>query len=185
MQRNEPSLNLRAAFVWIAIALCATSAWAATHQILHAFNPGGRDGAFPIAGLISDAAGNLYGTADFGGAFNAGTVFELSPNGSGGWTRTTLYNFNYNGRDGIFPYGNLVFDAAGNLYGTTSGGGIHCAPNGCGTVFELSPQQGGGWTEKVLHSFGNGNDGSDPFAGLVFDSAGNLYGTTTEGGIHQ
>ena len=85
MQRNEPSLNLRAAFVWIAIALCATSAWAATHQILTPSTPAAETELSPLPDLFPDAAGNLYGTADFGGAFNAGTVCELSPNGSGGW----------------------------------------------------------------------------------------------------
>src|ERR1700734_1887407 len=86
------------------------------------------------------------------------------------------------GSDGAQPYGaGLVPDAAGNFYGTTVEGGIH----NLGTVFELSPKEGGGWTEKVLHSFGNGTDGAGPWAGLIFDAAGNLYGTTANGGIHS
>ena len=107
-----------------------------------------------------------------------------SPRQGGGWTETILYNF---GRDGDAggAYAGMVFDAAGNLYGTSAVGGIHpCGGEGCGTVFELSPRQGGGWTEKVLHSFGNGSDGNSPFAALVLDTAGNLYGTTSGGGIH-
>src|ERR1019366_9380205 len=91
---------------------------------------------------------------------------------------------NANGTDGYYPYAGLIFDAAGNLYGTTRYGGTSsgCAPYGCGTVFELTPAAGGGWTETVLHSFGNGTDGAAPLAGLIFDPAGNLYGTTYYGG---
>ncbi len=108
-----------------------------------------------------------------------GTVFELSPREGGGWTETVLHSFG-NGTDGQNPYAGLIFDAAGNLYGTTVRGGIH----GLGTAFELSPREGGGWTETVLHSFGNGTDGQNPYAALIFDAAGNLYGTTYQGGIH-
>ncbi len=97
-----------------------------------------------------------------------------------------LHSFDLNGSDGATPSANLIMDTADNLYGTTFGGGIHsCGGAGCGTAFELSPRQGGGWTETVLHSFGNGSDGLSPFYdGLVMDTAGNLYGTTLEGGIH-
>ena len=113
--------------------------------------------AYPYAGLIFDAAGNLYGTTYYGGIHGAGTVFELSPTAGGGWTEKVLHSFG-SGTDGQCPYAGLIFDAAGNLYGTTDGGGIH----GGGTVFELTPTGGGGWTEKVLHSFGNGTDGDYP-----------------------
>lgn len=91
-----------------------------------------------------------------------------------------LHTFGHDG-DGSYPYASLIGDAAGNLYGTTSDGGIH----NNGTVFELTPRQGGGWTESVLHSFGNGVDGTQPDAGLIFDATGNLYGTTSGGGIHN
>ncbi len=109
-------------------------------------------------------------------------MFELTPNGSGGWTETVLHSFG-NGADGAlaFPYAGLIFDAAGNLYGTTVAGGTHRQ----GTVFELTPQAGGGWTENVLYSFkNNGTDGARPYAGLVLDAVGNLYGTTYQGGTH-
>ena len=158
--------------------------------ILHSFG-GDMDGQNPAAGLIFDGVGNLYGTTPVGGIHGYGTVFELSPNGSGGWTETVLHSFDYNGSDGALPYANLVFDRFGNLYGTTYAGGIHASCNyganaGCGTVFELSPREGGGWTETVLHSFNNnGQDGWYPDAGLLFDGAGNLYGTTVAGGIHH
>ena len=96
-----------------------------------------------------------------------------------------LYSFNHYDTDGTGP-GTLIMDAAGNLYGTTwMGGDYNCPPGppeGCGTVFELTPQADGGWTEKVLHSFGNGTDGAFPHAGLIMDAAGNLYGTTSWGG---
>jgi uncharacterized repeat protein (TIGR03803 family) len=154
--------------------------------VLHFFGGGG-NGSFPSAGLIFDAAGNLYGTTAFAGAYGAGTVFELTPAGGGSWTETVLHNFNHNGTDGAYPAAGLVFDASGNLYGTTSQGGtFDCGGHpdyGCGTVFELSPTPGGGWTEKVLHSFNdNGVDGYIPGAGLILDAAGNLYGTTEYGG---
>ncbi len=158
-----------------------------TEKVLHNFGDGGNDGYLPGSGLIIDAHGNLYGTTAGGGTHGDGTVFELSPQG-GGWTEGVLHSFNFNGQDGINPYGGLVFDAAGNLYGTTNFGGIHpaCLANfGCGTVFELIPVGGGEWTERVLHSFGNGTDGAEPFfTSLIFDTAGNLYGTTNVGGLH-
>ncbi len=149
-----------------------------TEKVLHSFNNNGTDAAYPAAGLIFDAAGNLYSTTAGGGAYRNGAVFELTPTAGGGWTEKVLYSFNGNGTGGDAPYSGLVFDAVGNLYGTTYYGGTYSG----GTVFELSPQAGGGWTEKVLHSFGNGTDASAPFSGLTFDTAGNLYGTSEIGG---
>ena len=157
----------------------ATSvAW--PEKVLFSFN--GTDGSGPTADLIFDAAGNLYGTAG-GGEYGAGTVFELTPTAGGGWTETVLHNFG-NGTDGAYPSGGLVFDAAGNLYGTTPDGGTYSCfgGGGCGTVFELTPAAGGSWTEQVLHNFNGVTDGYQPVAGLIFDAAGNLYGTTAGGG---
>ena len=149
-----------------------------TETVLHSFPHDSSDGYYPYASLIVDVVGNLYGTTTRGGAYGYGMVFELSPGSGGSWTETVLHNFAYNGADGIYPFAGLIFDAAGNLYGTTYGGG----PHGHGTVFELSPGSGG-WTEAVLHSFNNnGSDGYDPDASLVFDGDGNLYGTTYSGG---
>src|SRR5664280_3872238 len=156
-----------------------------TEKVLHNFVIG-RDGTDPLAGLIFDAAGNLYGTTEYAGNYGAGTVFELTPTAGGGWTEKVLHNFN--GTDGEFPYSSLIFDGAGNLYGTTSAGGTYSSCLSgyyCGTVFELTPAAGGGWTETVLHSFGNGTDGYSPSAGLIFDAAGNLYGTTPHGGTYE
>jgi len=155
--------------------------------VLHNFNGtvGNTDGNTPMAGLILDAAGNLYGTTYFGGAHGLGRVFELSPKKGGGWKEKVLHDFNNNGTDGYGPQAGLIFDAAGNLYGTTFiGGSGSCTYYGnCGTVFELTPQADGSWTERVLHSFNNdGTDGYWPYAALTIDAAGNLYGTTWAGG---
>jgi uncharacterized repeat protein (TIGR03803 family) len=134
--------------------------------------------------LIFDSAGNLYGVAITGGGSNLGLVFELKPSSGGSWTEETLYAFPPTGVHGNSPYPGVIFDNAGSLYGTTFYGGAYggSSYNPGGTVFELIPQPGGGWTEKLLHSFGNGTDGSNPYGGLILDSAGNLYGTTTQGG---
>ncbi len=136
---------------------------------------GGSDGAFPSAGLVMDAAGNLYGTTGFGGAPNAGTVFKLDPSGN----KTVLYSFK-GGSDGNVPVAGLIMDAAGNVYGTTQDGGSGGGCSfGCGTLFKLDPAG----NETVLHSFtGSPGDGGRPVAGLIMDTAGNLYGTTAEGG---
>ena len=155
----------------------ADGSW--TEQVLHSFN--GTDGSSPWAALVFDAAGNLYGTTETGGAYNYGTAFELTPAGGGNWSEQVLRSFG-NGTDGTYPLAPLVLDTTGDVYGTTSNGGEYQG----GIAFELSPAAGGGWSEQVLHNFGSGVDGREPFAGaLIFDSAGNLYGTTTAGGTHQ
>jgi uncharacterized repeat protein (TIGR03803 family) len=148
-----------------------------TEKILHSFGSG-EDGFLPQAGLTFDTAGNLYGTTYEGGAHKVGTVFELTRQSGGTWKENVLHSFNADGADGTNPLAGLIFDTAGNLYGTTYAGGTFAS----GTVFELTPKAGGGWTEKVLHSFGNGKDGIAPYAGLIVDTAGNLYGTTALGG---
>ena len=156
-----------------------------TEKVLYSFNNNGTDGTNPEAGVILDAGGDLYGTTYSGGTYNNGTVFELTPTAGGGWTEQVLHHFNLNGTDGANPEAGLIFDAAGNLYGTTDGGGAYGGfYGGDGTVFELTPTAGGGWTEEVLHNFGNSTDGINTHAGLIFDTAGNLYGTTDEGGAY-
>jgi uncharacterized repeat protein (TIGR03803 family) len=170
------SRGLGRVFTGFAVVLLVTNAWAG-HQVLHSFS--GSDGNGPIAGLVSDSSGNFYGTTDQGGSNNLGTVYELSPAGGGSWTYSVLHSFA--GTDGSFPFSRLVFDSQGNMYGTTYRGGAH----DFGTVFRLSPAQGGGWTEAVIHNFNTTNligDGSFPETGLTFDSQGNLFGTTYAGG---
>lgn len=165
------------------LAPMAKGAW--TYTVLYSFT-GGNDGAYPSSSLIFDSAGNLYGTAGNGGAYGVGTVFQLAKGTNGKWTETVLHTFQHDGKDGIYPGTNLTLDAAGNLYGTTCCGGNQgssCSPNdfGCGIVFELIPGSKGIWKERVLHNF-NYKDGANSNAGLIFDGAGNLYGTTQWGG---
>jgi uncharacterized repeat protein (TIGR03803 family) len=158
----------------VAVAGFSSTA-AAQLATLHSFT--GDDGAAPVAGLIADPAGNLYGTTQRGGAgcgWGCGTVFQLTPSGS----LNVLYSFS--GSDGGNPDGALIADAAGNLYGTTQEGGAPAScntPYGCGTVFQLTPSG----TLTVLHIF-TGSDGRYPHSDLIADAAGNLYGTTFGGG---
>ncbi len=210
------------------------SAQAQTFQVIHSFT-GGPDGGEPASHLITDTAGNLYGTTLYGGAGvgvvfkrskqgsawvlagsyefqgageplaavifgpdgslygttsglggnGCGTVYRLrppaqtSPNSMSDWSATVLYSF-LGGSDGCTPYsGNLTFDQSGNIYGTTYGGGQYNA----GTVYSLTPSNGG-WTESLLYTFMGGSDGLNPESGVIFDPAGNLYGTTSGGGLY-
>lgn len=161
--------------------LSPNSNGAYTETVIHAFMPS-PDGNAPLAGVIFDSQGkNLYGTTSGGGAFDGGTVFELSPNGDGSWTEQTLYSFcaMTGCTDGYIPESKLIFDQQGNLYGTTGGGGS----GGGGTVFQLSPNGLGGYSETVIYNFINGGStGYGPTSGVAIDSAGNLYGTTPYGG---
>jgi uncharacterized repeat protein (TIGR03803 family) len=151
-----------------------------TEKLLHSFG-NGTDGYFPYGGLILDSAGNLYGTTTQGGSFSKGTVFELSRQSNGQWKEKILYNFGSQAHDGQSPYTSLVFDSVGNLYGTTTAGGLDAN----GTAFELKPQAGGGrWKETVLLNF-EGSNGSSPESALLFDSFGSLYGSTFSGGLYE
>jgi uncharacterized repeat protein (TIGR03803 family) len=149
-------------------------------SIVHAFGNNGPDGSYP-RGVIFDAKGNLFGTTLEGGTYNDGVVFELSPQGGGLWNQTILHNFQNNGIDGSYPGSGVIFDAKGNLYGTTDDGGTF---PGYGTVYELSPSAGGSWTETILFTCTGGVGGTlYPRTSLVFDAKGNLYGTTVQGGV--
>jgi uncharacterized repeat protein (TIGR03803 family) len=153
--------------------------WAVnTTTVLYSFS-GGSDGGDPASGLTFDSMGNIYGTTVVGGTFGFGTVFELSPSGNG-WTETVLHSFS-GAPDGQYAYGGVTFDNSGNLYGTTVSGGT--ASCDCGVVFKLT-NSGGHWNESVIYSFQGGNDGAGAGGPVVFDSAGNLYGTTPDGGTH-
>jgi len=148
------------------------------YQVIFSFGASDTDASWPIAGVIFDSKGNLYGTTESGGANGFGTVFELSSNGDGTWSEQILYSFGASDSDGTVPKAGLALDSLGNLYGTTYDGGQY---NG-GTVFELSPGANG-WTEAILHNFSTSTtDGYQVLSGLIFDSKGNLYGTTYGGG---
>ena len=180
----------------LSIVLCG-AVQAQTFTVLHSFT-GGADGARPAAGLTLDAGGNLYGTASEGsytggycyGLHGCGTVFRLKP-GGGGWTLSTLYTFH--GNDGAGPNARVIFGPDGTLYGTTSVGGTgSCYYDACGTVFNLRPAATicksvlCPWTETVLWNFMNYLDGNYPGLGdLIFDAAGHVYGTTSEGGEYS
>jgi uncharacterized repeat protein (TIGR03803 family) len=158
--------------------VAATASHAQTEAVLSNF-AGSPDGSEPLSSLAMNN-NNLYGTT-YAGGLGYGTVFELTPNGSGGWVETPIYNFcsQADCTDGENPaYSYVIFDGQGNLYGTTYGGGEY----GYGVVFELSPGTDGSWTETVLHNFANTPDGANPGNGLIMDSAENLYGMTFAGG---
>jgi uncharacterized repeat protein (TIGR03803 family) len=149
---------------------------------------GGNDGSAPIARVVFGPDGALYGTTSLGGFQGNGTVYQLRPPASAcksvscPWTENVLYRFQ-GGSDGLSPqYGDLTFDSAGSVYGTTNGGGLDtCEGSTCGVVFKLT-RSGNSWTESVLYSFTGGNDGGNPFSGVIFDGSGNLYGSAYEGG---
>jgi len=164
--------------VVIPMLAMATGA-ASTEKVLYEFT-GGTDGASPRHSLIFDASGALYGTTFYGGVYGAGTVFTLTPNSDGSWTESVLYSFS-GGADGGYPdWGSLTFDGAGNLYGVTYGGGQH----GVGTIFELTPNSDGSWTERALHEFTGGKDGANPRTKPIFDAQGNFYAVASYGGAY-
>jgi len=183
--------------VALTLAVPASAAW--KEKVLYSFQGGTNDGSYPYGSVIFDKQGNLYGVLqDFGGDSCAplggecGAVYQLSPPAQkgGSWTETLLYEFQGKGaNDGESPNSGLVMDESGNLYGLTAYGGTgNCmllgGSAGCGTVYKLSPpkQKGGAWTETILYSFPSATQGYVPIGDLVFDSAGNLYGSTLFGG---
>jgi uncharacterized repeat protein (TIGR03803 family) len=152
-----------------------------TETVLHSFDAA-NDGVEPRMGVIMDSAGNLYGTTESGGNIGYGAVFEVSPPAGArqSWTESVIYNFGFSPDGGTPGYSGLVMDESGNLFGTTqTGGTLHN-----GVVFKLAPpaQNGGVWTESVLHTFADSPDGAQPEAGLTFGADGLLYGTTFMGG---
>lgn len=163
------------------LQLTAGGTW--TERVLYSFKNDGIDGSFPFDTVAVDSAGNVFGSTFSGGLYNWGAVFELTRGVNGTWEETVIHNFNFDGVDGIEPHSGVVFDKAGNLYGTTfDGGGNPEVDTGNGTVYKLTPEADGTWTETIVHSFGAGNDGGSPEYNVTFDSSGNLYGTTLGGG---
>jgi uncharacterized repeat protein (TIGR03803 family) len=176
-----------AALLVMIVGVASRALGQAQEKVLYSFCSAANctDGAAPHGKLVFDKTGILYGTTAAGGQYDYGTIFELSLS-NGSWTENVLYSFCLdtltNCPDGANPMAGPTFDTAGNLYGTTAGGGAY----GLGTVFELSPspRKDGSWTETVLWSFGAPGDGRDPLSHLVFDTSGNLYGTAAGGGTY-
>ncbi|HTZ96570.1 MAG TPA: choice-of-anchor tandem repeat GloVer-containing protein [Terriglobales bacterium] len=160
----------------------ASGSW--TYHIMHAFGSFPTDGGYPGSGLVLDKLGNAYGVSYNGGANGDGAVYKLTPitAAPGAWAETQIYNFPSDLQTGGFPVGNLVFDQAGNLYGS-AGGGTGCNAFGCGVIFKLTPQKNGQWSYSVVHYF-NGQDGFGPNP-LAIDQNGNLFGTTQSGGTYN
>lgn len=148
-----------------------------TNQVIYSFS-GGNDGGQPVAEVIFDKAGNLYGTTALDGKYGQGVAFELSPNGDGTWRETVLHAFVSQSNDAQGPGGALVFDSAGNLYGLSVAGGAA----GLGAVYQLAPDGAGGWRERVIYSFRGGSDGATPSRSDLIVGGSNLFGTTTNGG---
>ena len=168
-------------------ALSTPALAASTLTVLYSFNPNTGDGAYPVAPVLMDEAGDLFTTTTGGGSQTncpggCGTVVELQPPGTGqtSWTETVLHMLQGGTADGSLPEAGLVADGSGNLYTTTAFGGT----SGRGTVVELSPPSGGqtSWTESVIYNFQGGADGVKPSASLLADAAGNFYTTTSAGG---
>ncbi|MGA9965196.1 MAG: choice-of-anchor tandem repeat GloVer-containing protein [Terriglobales bacterium] len=173
MRRSASYNSVRMWGAAVLAVLLSTCAWAGSAaKVLYRF-PGGRHGNLPLAGVVFDQAGNLYGTTFDGGAYGWGTVFELE-RGVKGWKQVVLHSF-MGGADGANPEVNLSFDATGNLYGTTPQGGN----SGAGSLFELSPSNGS-WKYMSVFEFPGGDAGSGP-SGVIFDQSGNLYGVIGAG----
>ncbi len=189
--RSKRVLSLLGVILVTAFGLLTTAGYAfaaGKEKVLYTFCSVSNctDGVSPFGPLVFDRSGNLYGTTEAGGTNSVGTVFKLTPGSKGTWKETVLYSFQNDGQDGFSPYSGVTFDEKGNLYGTTFFGGSsdECGIGvGCGIVFELTPGSHGTWTETVLYRFqNNGQDGVGPYAGLIIDKKGNLYGTTIFGG---
>jgi len=154
-------------------------AW--TEVLIHIFEDGS-DGAQPAAGLVLDGKGSLLGTAAAGANSGVGVVYRLTQARDGSWKETVLYEFIRGDWDGAMPQASLIFDAAGNLYSTTTHGGPQSLQDG--NVFRLKPprKKKGAWRLDVLYTFAGSPDGAAPAFGVIFDKRHNLYGTTTQGG---
>jgi hypothetical protein len=202
--KSRTLFNAMAMFAALAITLLlAVSALSQNAETVPYTFPGGSHGAIGATQLVSDTAGNLYGTTFSGGnnstkceiytgAPGCGVAFKLTPGAHGSWKETVLYTFT-GGKDGAIPVGGVIFDSAGNLLGTAFVGGNTTSqkcienvgvglPPGCGVVFKLTPRAHGPWEEKVLYTFTGGSDGARPWSRLILDSHGNVYGTAINGG---
>lgn len=163
-----------AGIVYMLTPNLGSQGWSET--VLYSFQGGPSDGANPIAGIVLDSLGNVYGTTAQGGSAGMGTVFMLTPQSNGTWKETVLHSFQ-GGNDAAAPNSSLTFDSAGNLYGTAGGGSF-----GQGTLFKLTPTSNGNWSESIAHTFTGGMDGGMPYGGITIDASGDLFGTASVGG---
>src|SRR5256885_6889624 len=168
---------------FLLLAIVSQPAQSQTYKVIHNFTDKGNDGATPYGGPILDQSGNLYGSTYLGGTYGAGSVYKLSPNGSS-WKYSSLYSFKA-GWDGSGPaFGSLAVGPGSALFGTTEGGRpfgkVFSVPMGTKPCLNNSISCG----DTIVHSFGIGEDGAQPIGGVVFDSAGNFYGTTSLGGAY-
>ena len=178
MESRRGSRSASTSLVLTAVIAFTATAWAAsTTKLIYSFG-GSADGEYTDTELVTDSAGNLYGTSVQGGIFGGGTVFQVSPSG----VHTVLYDFT-GGADGGEPYKGVTLDAQGNLYGTAVTGGGGSCEGGCGVVFKLT-NTGGTWTQTVVHTFTGGSDGSGPGSPVAIDKHGNIWGTTPTGGAN-
>lgn len=159
-----------------ALNACTTALCNWNFNFLYGFTGGGDGGTPRYGDLVFDQAGTMYGTGSVGGDQNGNGVVYKATGSGGNWTEQSIYNF-AGAPDGSHPYAGVILDGAGALYGTTTAGGS----SGNGTIFKLTPN-GGSWSEQIIYNFSGGSDGGFPVSGLVFDSMGNLYGTTASGG---
>ncbi|MGA8431924.1 MAG: choice-of-anchor tandem repeat GloVer-containing protein [Candidatus Sulfotelmatobacter sp.] len=181
MHPNRSLRNSCSQVLFLVVVSLALRANAQTENILYRFTDG-NDGGEPTSDLKFDAAGNLYGTTLYGGGsgctFNCGVVFRLSPNGDGTWTENALHAFP-GGAAGNEPSFGVTLDAFNNVYGATDAGGSKsCRYDFCGVAFQLTPASNGPWEETVIQNFVGLNTGTAPNGNFIFDSDGNLYGTT-------
>jgi uncharacterized repeat protein (TIGR03803 family) len=173
--KRAPGFVLVFAAIFLFLASLSQPSESQTYKVIHTFTAKGADGATPFGGPVLDRLGNLYGSTYTGGLYGAGSVYELSPHGTG-WKYTSLYSFTGEA-DGDGPAFGALARHNGALYGTTEGGGYF------GVAFKVGPCKKT-CPEKVRHSFGQGTDGQEPVGGVVFDDAGNFYGTTLLGGAY-
>jgi uncharacterized repeat protein (TIGR03803 family) len=179
-QASSTPIKMRAVVTLTAFVLisCGLGWGSYSESVIYTFTDEDNNAGVPYGGLVFDHAGNLYGTTFEGGTFGGGTVYELTPNGEGGWSESVIYSFT-DGSDGYGPLTALAIDDTGNLYGTTHFGGNGSC--GCGTVFELKSTTNG-WQYSLVYTFTGGDDGSYPWASLTLDASGNIYGAAFLGG---
>ncbi len=196
MSMASSGQSIRGLSVALGLLIASSPTAAQQFSALYAFTgPRNGDGAYPLGSVVTDSKGAVYGTTQSGGKHGVGAAFKLTPPAAGEtqWTEEIIHSFRSDAKDGQIPEASVVMDANGALYGTTAnGGGLgsqYCGLGGCGTVYRLDPPEAGQtqWSETILHRFAaSGGEGALPAAGVILDTAGNVYGTTFDfGGVFR